>query len=360
MKRTALAAATACLLALAGCGGGHHTKPASPPPVMHAACPQAANGHGHPGICAPRSQFGIAPTVVPGPVYPDRSNNDPCYCGTAIKAAGQTGLIVKANQGAGYIDPTAAGMVASARAAGLAVGEYDFDQDYTIAEARVFEARLKAAGIQPNTLNAFPAYFDVEYGSFSYTGLVAQIRYLQGQGYRVGIYTGDWYWGPHAGCRWPAGISAWLSGYPNAIMPCGLPGQLYRAHQFTDTPSDLTVFLGSRAQFEAFVLAAPALPICFSHRIPARSCAAAQARVASDWRAAASSERAWRARGCPALVERHVWFAYYLNRPPRSRHAYRAGALAATTRAINARGCPTLAQRVAFFSNAAERLKEAH
>jgi hypothetical protein len=214
------------------------------------------------GVCAPKPRLGLtAPrsTTSGGPVYQDLSNNDPCYCGAAIKQRGQVGLIVKANQGVGFIDSTAVGMVASARAAGLAVGEYDFDQDYTVSEAQVFVARLQAAGIGPSTPNTFPAYLDVEYGNFSYGGLLAQIAYLRSKGYRVGIYTGDWYWGPHAGCQWPSGlVSAWLSGYPNAPVPCGTTG--YNAHQFTSTPIDLSVYLGSLDQFHAFVHATPPGP----------------------------------------------------------------------------------------------------
>jgi len=268
-----------------------NSPPKSAPP---SACPQAANGHGQLGICAPKRYGLAAPHAVFGPQYPDRSNNDPCYCGAAIRAAGQVGLIAKSNQGASYIDPTAVGMIQSARAAGLAVGLYDFDQDYTVTEARLFVARLHAAGIYPTTPNTFPAYLDVEYGSFSYPGLLTQIAYLHSQGYRVGIYTGDWYWGPHAGCRWPSGlVSAWLSGYPNAPIPCGTTN--YNAHQYTSTPVDLTVFLGSLAQFHTFVhiLPPPPLnPICFHKRETKAQCAAVKAQIASAQRAAASSQRA--------------------------------------------------------------------
>lgn len=249
------AAAIVAAIGLASCGGHAH-KTAHKPARLTPICPQAANGHGSLGVCAPKTKLGLtAPHLVPGPIYPDRSNNDPCYCGAQIKAAGQVGLIVKANQGVGFVDQTAVGMVASARAAGLAVGEYDFDQDYTVGEARLFVARLHAAGIYPSTPNTFPAYLDVEYGQFSYGGLAAQIAYLRSQGYRVGIYTGQWYWGPHAGCQWPSGVSAWLSGYPVAPVPCGT--QNYSAHQFTSTPVDLSVFLGSLAQFHRFVNATP-------------------------------------------------------------------------------------------------------
>jgi hypothetical protein len=257
VMRRLLAPLIAAVL-IAGCGGSSHLTGNAALRASLQSCPQAAAGHGSMGACAPKSKLGLtAPRSIGGPLFPDRSNNDPCYCGQAIRAQGQVGLVVKANQGTGFVDSTAVGMVQSARGAGLAVGMYDFDQDYTVAEAQVFVSRLHAAGIWPWSTNTFPAYLDVEFGSFSYSGLRAQVSYLRSQGYRVGIYTGDWYWGPHAGCQWPAGVSAWLSGYPNAPVPCGEgsrdPATGYNVHQFTSTPIDLNVYLGSRAQFQTFV-----------------------------------------------------------------------------------------------------------
>lgn len=259
-----LAPLLAAVLLLAACGASSHTTPTPTRVAQAAVCPLAADGHGQAGVCAPASVLRdaasrphLAAAADASPQFEDLSNNDPCNCGPAIRAHGMSGLIVKANQGVGFIDWTAVPMVQSARAAGLAVGMYDFDQDYTVAEAQVFVARARAAGILPNTPNTFPLYLDVEYGNFNYGGLIAQIAYIRSQGYRVGIYTGDWYWGPHAGCQWPAGVTAWLSGYPSAIVPCGLPGLLFQAHQYTSTPVDISVFLGSTSQFTAFVASAP-------------------------------------------------------------------------------------------------------
>ena len=330
MKRCLLAVVSACLLALAGCGS---TKTvtfklnAGPP-----ACPLAAAGHGSLGACAPKQSLGLTVprTITNQPTYPDRSNNDPCYCGAQIKAAGQVGLIAKANQGTGFIDQTAVGMIQSARAQGLAVGLYDFDQDYTVAEAQVLVARAHAAGIYPSTPRTFPLYLDVEYGNFNYGGLLAQIAFLRAQGYRVGIYTGDWYWGPHAGCRWPQGVSAWLSGYPSAPVPCGTTD--YLVHQFTSTPIDMNVFLGSRAAFDSFVLAAPKPPL-------------------ARWkRAQAASLRAYDRRGCPVLAQRDSWFAGQLRRHPRVRTVSRRHALAASRRAYRQRSCGLFNQRAEYFA----------
>ena len=210
------------------------------------------------GVCAPKSLLGITrPTVPAGVLFEDLSNNDPCDCGPAIKAQGFHGLVVKLLQGS-YVDPTAFYMLASARAAGLATGGYDFDQTYTVAEAQSFVRLAKLDGLEPGSRNTLPLTFDVEYGSFSYSGLLAQIRYVQSQGYRVDIYTGNWYWGPHAGCQWPTGVPAWLSGYPTAATVCGLPASLYLMHQFTDTPHDASVYLG--ANWQAFTNSAPPKP----------------------------------------------------------------------------------------------------
>lgn len=269
LMRLVLLPILVALLALAGCGSSVHTHLVSPiPPAVQSgsvtfSCPAAHNGRGAPGACAPKpiaDVLGVtrAPRVVApsSPLFEDLSNNDPCVCGTTLRAKGHSGLIVKANEGTYYVDPWAQPMADSARAAGLAIGAYDFDVYYSIAEVQLFVQRLHALGIFPNTPNVFPPYLDVEAGNFSYGGLLGQIAYLHQQGYqKIGIYTGDWYWGPHAGCTWPAGVYAWLSGYPSAPVPCGTTN--YNAHQFTSTPVDLSAFLGSQTQFQAFVNALP-------------------------------------------------------------------------------------------------------
>lgn len=232
------------LVTACGNTGKHQTSTSSVSlPKAEAECPAATEGSGSMGACAPPSVGLSAPPRVGGtlgvshaPRFVDLSNNDPCYCATALRRAGYRGEIDKANQGTGFVDSTFVRMIDGARKARLAVGGYDFDETYSVAEAKLFVARLRAAGITPRGHNEFPAVFDVEYGSFSISGLRAQIAYVQHQGYRVEVYTGAWYWTPHAGCQW-VGVRAWLAGYPTAPVFCGLTASLYVNHQYTDHAS---------------------------------------------------------------------------------------------------------------------------
>jgi Glycosyl hydrolases family 25 len=262
-----VAALVAATIGIAACGS--HTTVSVPKSVLQ-ACPQASNGHGSMGGCTPpvvKTKLKLTlknPAAPFGPKFPDFSNNDPCYCGAALRAHGIVGEIDKTNQGIGFIDRTFVGMVQNARANGLAVGGYDFVQEYNAQEVYTFINRLHAAGIWRWTTNTFPPTLDVEYGAFSYTGLQHMINILEREYGRVQIYTGGWYYEPHAGCRWPGGVSAWLSGYPNATPVCGLPSYLFAEHQFADngfngvTSVDLSVYRFSN--FKAFVHSTPPKP----------------------------------------------------------------------------------------------------
>jgi hypothetical protein len=262
LKFSAVCAALVFCCLLTACGHHRLTLTVTTPAGVTSTVPAPACGeNGSPGSCAPKSysltQGGVS---AAGVLLEDRSDNNPCDCGAQIRAAGFRGLIVKLNQGS-EIDPTADAMAASARAAGLAVGGYDFDADYSVSEARTFIAAARAAGMKPGARNQLPLFFDVEWGNFSLSGLRAQIAYVRGRGWKVAEYTGDWYWGPHAGSVW-TGVDAWLSGYPTASPVAGLATSLYRLHQFTDSPLDESVFLvdgqtGSLAQFKAYVNDAP-------------------------------------------------------------------------------------------------------
>lgn len=247
----------ALLLIFTGCGGSSSNK------TTAAACLAASHGHGQIGACAPPQVHArLAPFRSSGGItYPDLSNNDPCICGGALRAHGHPGEIDKANQGTGFIDGTFLGMIADAKRHGLAVGGYDFDQDYTVAEVYLFINRLHAAGIWRSTPNTFPPTLDVEYGNASRAGLEHQIAVLFRVYGRVQVYTGAWYWFPHFGCWIPRGVSFWLAGYPNAPLLCGLAEYRFVSHQYTDhgfnggNYSDMSVWRGSAASFAAFVQA---------------------------------------------------------------------------------------------------------
>lgn len=260
---------------LTGCGGGH----ASPTRALqhrHAAqieqanrtCPQAASGDGHMGVCVPAQikAQGRPPAALGSfPTYPDLSNNDPVLDMAPIRAHGHLLVVLKANQG-GYIDRYFAPMAADAHLHGLCVGGYDFAQDYTANEAWIFVGRLHAAGIYRNSTCTAPPTIDVEYGAFSIGGLKAMIHVVLSQYGRVNIYTGCWYWSPHAGSFWPAGVTAWLSGYPNALRCAGIAPALYTQHQYTDNgfngsrDSDMNIYLGSVTALRTFMHAAPVAP----------------------------------------------------------------------------------------------------
>lgn len=232
---TVAALTVAAIMLLAA--GRHHGLAPAPHRTARAmaACQQAADGHGQMGACAPGPRGLQAPPPPAGVRIVDLSNNNPATCAqiVAMRRHGVRGLYVKVNQGTGFIDRTAAGMVRCARRAGLATGGYDFVAAYSAAEARVFVARLRAVGMTRTAHGWLPPVLDVEYAAASRGGVTAMVQTVRAAFGRVMIYTGGWYWTPHLGAWWP-GVRAWLAGYPTAPRFPGLRAGLYRAHQYTD------------------------------------------------------------------------------------------------------------------------------
>lgn len=193
--------------------------------------------------------------------FADLSNNDPTYNMAAIKRAGHPAVVLKVNQGIGFLDHTFYYMAIAAKRAGLCVGGYDFDQEYTAAETYAFIARLHAAGIYRNTRCTLPPTLDVEFGIASRAGLEHQLAVLFREYGRAQIYSGAWYWLPHFGCWVPPKVHLWLSGYPFAPTLCGMQQWQYVIHQYTDHgfngvfSSDMNVWRGSSASFPAYVQA---------------------------------------------------------------------------------------------------------
>jgi predicted small lipoprotein YifL len=261
------AALLAAVLLLAACGSKPKPKPVKLPPSVVHACPDATHGKGAMGECAPATAQ-VKSTIVhaasvsgQGITWPDLSNNDPTYNMAAIRRHGHPAVVLKVNQGVGFLDGTFYYMAKAAQRAGLAVGGYDFDQEYTAAEAYAFVGRLHAAGITRYSARKVPPTLDIEFGVPSRSGVEHQLAVLVREYGRAQIYTGGWYWLPHFGCWWPRGVPAWLSGYPTASVFCGLSQSLFNQHQFTDHGfngvffSDMSRWLGSAASFASYTQA---------------------------------------------------------------------------------------------------------
>lgn len=103
----------------------------------------------------------------------------------------------------------------------------------------------------------------------------------------------------------------------------------------------------------------PAVPVCITHRIPRATCTANKAKIAKDNRAAASSQRAYKARGCNILSQRVSWFSTQLKRHPKVKTQSRRSALRASQRAYRQRSCGVYEQRVNYFTQAAAKLTAA-
>lgn len=254
MRRVS-AAVVAALLA-AGCGGTHHK--------LTLTCPAATNGHGTMGACNPPAiRYGLrAGPPQSGETFPDLSNNDPVYNMRAVARHGHPAFVGKVNQGTRFVDRTYARMVREARAAGMSAGGYDFVQNYNAREAYLFVDLLKRTSTC-NGARTLPPTLDVEYGAYNTAGLRHMLAIVVRSCGRAQIYTGAWYWGPHAGCWWPANTVGWISGYPYAPKVCGLPGSLYLVHQFGDNiyngvlRGDMNRWLGTPAQWQTFTGSKP-------------------------------------------------------------------------------------------------------
>lgn len=233
-----LGLAVLLVLVVAACGGSARHRPpykttARPRLAPNLAAPNCATGDNHSlGACLPKPKVGVSPKVGAGAIRcEDRSNNNPLF-GVAnwrrVRASGITCLYVKVNESTGFIDGTAARMAADAKAAGLAVGGYDFQhvcQGSATAEADVFAAHERADGLTgPNTL---PGSADVEYPTGASCNARAwesewRARATHDLGRATITYTGAWYWNPVLGCWWVGGED-WISGYDVSFpaLPCG-------------------------------------------------------------------------------------------------------------------------------------------
>jgi len=143
------------------------------------------------------------------------------------------------------------------------------------------------------------------------------------------------------GARWRSLSLLWLAWYRG--IPALISG--YDAVQFTDNAlgrnlDENTVTLNFLRIAQPPYVPPPTNPICFTHRIPAAACAQVKAKIASDKRAAASSQR--------ALVATNRVLATNKCRKP-----YRRGVCI-----HKGHDASVFAQRVAYFTNAAKQLQE--
>ncbi len=278
-------------LTLAACGSPSHHAPVPHPSPVEAAisAPQSTHPpiavekatvrtpHPRAVVVVPRASTASFRRVVRRPVryspvvvlhqIADLSNNDPAsYAQLAqMRRHGVAAVILKANQGTGFIDGTFVRMARAARQLGLVVCGYDFVSTYTAAEAYTFINTLRAAGIWSFTRHTCPPTLDVEYGNATRSGIQNMLQILWRSYHRAQTYTGNWYWS-RLGCWWPYGVTGWLSGYPYAPVPCGLPLAHYLVHQYTDRgfngafSSDLSWFRGTISQWRTYVNAPATRP----------------------------------------------------------------------------------------------------
>lgn len=224
------------------------------------------------GDCDPQT-FENKSSVIPhGGLIGDWSNNDPISNWSAVRAHGIRGAYLKTSEGTSFHDSTLVGMARGARAAGLTAGGYHFAHvclDSAVAEGQLFYSQLRAAGLL--TPDALRPALDVEYGGCSSgAGGNAWIKslydYVQHATHqRVAVYSGNWWLGPHTACLFahlPKETVAWISGYPNAVAPCG--GRL-DIHQFSDSysnganHSDMSRIVAARGE-DILASGAPAAP----------------------------------------------------------------------------------------------------
>lgn len=318
MRRILVALAAACVLILAACGG-------TAPRTAAAACPVGNSPMG----CAVRAAERLAPrslTVPAGRRFIDVSDWQPTVNWRAVRLAGVFGVIVKAGEGV-RPDPTFTEHVAGARAAGLQVQAYWFVRpDGCNAEAAAI--RRYSAGL--------PVALDMEV-----PGIAGYAYCLRSVAHSVYTSPGTWAGGS------TGGLPLWQAEYGPTLHPVWQP---VRAWQYTDAASIAGLHLDESVDYGLFAKPKPPLPVCIHRRMTRAACSAAKARIASDERAAASSQRTYVARGCGVLAQRVAWFGSQLRRQPRVRTASRRRALASSRAAYAQRSCAVFSRRAEFFT----------
>jgi lysozyme len=203
-----------------------------------------AQGAGELGVCAPKVQLlggaraaGVSASIARGrPIGVDVSSYQGCSIDWRRSRAAFA--FFKATEGTGYTDRCLYHNVASAKAAHLPYGVYDFlraGRSSASAEAQHFIAAVRAAGA--NT--SLPPVADVEVNQgLSRSAINAYVcrwhRTVAAALHRrvTLTYTGNWFWAPQLAAN-SCGTKLWVSAYTFApILP--RPWRSYTFWQFSD------------------------------------------------------------------------------------------------------------------------------
>jgi GH25 family lysozyme M1 (1,4-beta-N-acetylmuramidase) len=334
------------VLAIVGCGGTTPKATTSPAPAPTPTS-RCVPGNSFMGCSTQVPGLGSRSLTVPaGRKFTDVSDWQPSVDWAAVKRSGIFAAVVKAGEGVNQ-DPTFESHLGGAKAAGLETMVYWF--------VRPVGCSAEAAAINRVAPRGVRVVFDEEV-----PGLAGYAACLKGPvqahtGIVPLIYTspGTWSGGSNAG------LVLWQAEYGPTLHPVWEPTRAWQYTASASIPgisgsSDENVDLG------LFPKPAPPLPKCFTHRITKSACAAAKKKIASDQRAAASSERAYKARGCPTLSQRVSWYSTQLEKHPQVKTASRKSALAASRRAYSERSCSVFRNRVEAFTGSAAAVKAAN
>jgi hypothetical protein len=348
LKRALTAGVTAALAFSAGAGAA---GAACPPGHSHMGCSIAA---GQPSQPAPRLVFpwnrGVArgqsefPDVSSFQGHPNWAAARPFIDGAAVKA------------GEYHEDPDFAFNVAELKRLGIRWAPYWFVRNTGCAhEGAELVAVIRSVG----GLTSGPVVLDEEVPEAAgYVPCLDAAVFAAFHRHAV-IYTSPG--------TWPGGSSAGLGVWVAAYGPSSPPnmfGKRPLAWQFTDGISGRVTFIPGIGTGDVNIdyglmslQAAPPLPVCFSHRISAKACAAVKAKIAGYERAVAASQRVYVARGCAVLEQRMQWFDHNLFASTAAETESRARGLLASLLAFDRQSCGVFAARVGLYTSLIHQLQ---
>lgn len=355
MKRSLLAAAAGCALALAGCGGSHHTSTTTAVSAPASACHGVTYTMGCVGkqqpvqlpTASPNALFGVDFVGAPSPQILKRD-------GVRFADSYLSGVPGKDWTRAQLNAYHAAGLATSfvfERAATDALG--GCGEGLTDAHAALNEANALGA---PKT-TALPLAVDTDVSAAAVTPYFRCAHKVLGS--REGAYgsyrvvTGLMAEGLGS-CRTDYQTVAWSNGQRSCA---GVYQYSINDNLSGLSPASVDFDRTNRADYGQW--GGPvARIVCFGAGAQGNAtCRAAHANVRKATAAAASSSRAYQARGCPVLAQRKAWFDRQLKQHPKVKTASRKRALAASRRQYAGRQCGLFAQRVRYFDGRAQAIK---